>query len=464
MLLLHVVQIVLLGRLLDPSDFGIAAMAGTVFAVANQFKDFGFSVASIQSRETSEQDYHNLFWIGLGMAFLISAVIIAVSPFVGWFYGDKTVRDVVISMSVTFLVGALGNQPIALAQKKLLFSQLAKWGIAGRIVGLSVGCLLAWRGFGPWAIVAMGLVEALVRSFTAFLIAGYVPGRPRDLTSSSSQIRFGAMLTSAGLISCVSRNVDQVIIGRAFGAEVLGLYTRAHGLLVFPLRSILSGFTRLNLATMSRVNDNPVIFNQRLRQTTQAYIIVVAMLIVPAVVVRTDLIEIAMGKKWLPVVPIFVVLAPYAWFQVVAYVANLSLISTGRMAALNMMHVLHCIVMVAAMLFSIPHGIHGVALAYSMSAIVIQQSVALYTLRRATFVDIPRMLRLLAMNVLVCGVGFLSASMLLTFAVSDASPPVRLGFAAVTAPSILICLFLATDSGRKLAGSVVAAYTSKDSQ
>ena len=394
-LLVHVLQIVVLSRLLEPEDYGLAAMAGVVFTMANVFKDFGFSSSAIQSKEISKQDSDNLFWIGIFVSIGIAALIAASSPFVAMFYKQSMVTWLILVMAVTYLIAALGNQPKALAQREFRFRELAIWAIAGKSLGFSSGIWAAMSGWGPWSIVVMHLVEGVITSLGSFVVSGYVPGKMKNLQETRDHFKFGTLLTVSGLMSFFSRNTDKILIGRFFGAASLGFYTRAHGLLIFPMTSILSGFNRLNLASLSRLADKPAKFHRTQVQILQFYLLASAAIILPATVAARDVVLLAMGEKWLPVVPVFVITSPYAWYKIVSYICNVSMISKGKMAALTKLHFWNCILSVVTILAATPFGLHGLAMAFSISGVVIQQPLFLIVAQRNDAIDWKKIVSLL---------------------------------------------------------------------
>ncbi len=314
-LALHLAQIFVLSRMLTPDDYGVAQMAGTVFTMANVFKDFGFSISSIQSRDLLKQDTDNLFWVGNGISFSMGFMIMLCSPLVGWFFNDTRVVWMVVAMGVTYWMASIGNQPIALAQRNFSFFELAIWASLAKIVAFGTGCILGALSFGAWTIVWMHFVEAFLVSVSGFWISKYIPGSARNIRSTVEHLKFGAWMTVSGLLSFISRNIDKILIGRFFGAESLGLYSRAQGLLIFPFTGILSGFTRLNLATFSRLREDNGEFNRSLILLLQVYLFVSALLILPALVVSEDVIRISMGEKWISVAPLFVIMGPMSGFR-----------------------------------------------------------------------------------------------------------------------------------------------------
>jgi PST family polysaccharide transporter len=409
-LVAHVVQIVVLSRLLNPRDYGLAAEAGLIFTFANVFKDLGFSAAAIQSPNLTRQDSNNLFWVGMAVATCISVLIIASGPAVAIFYQESVLSALIVVMGLTFIISSLGNQPIALAQRDFKFKQVALWSMTGKVLGLCSGCLLGLRGFGPWAIVWMHFIEAGITTVGGFISSGFVPGWAHNLASSRQHLGFGALLSVSGLLSFVSRNLDKVLIGKLFGPESLGFYTRAHGLLIFPLTAILSGFNRLNLASLSRLNGQRDRYNSHLSVILQAYFYLTAILIVPAVVCARSVIYVAMGPKWLAVAPIFQVMAPYAAYQIVSYACNLTLISSANMGRLARLHVLNCLASSTAILIAVPFGLTGLAISFALTGVFVQQSLFIVFASQTNVLEtrafVRTVLRLSAQVALVAAICF----------------------------------------------------------
>ena len=403
-LAIHFLQIVLFSRLLSPSDYGIAAMAGTIFTMANVFKDFGFSASAIQTKELRKQDSDNLFWIGLLVAAAIAGTIIFLSPLLGWFFKQPIVTRLVMLMGVTYLVAALGNQPTALAQRDFQFKPLAISGMAAKGIGFLSGYCLALGGFGPWSIAWMHLVESVMGSTFGFIISGYRPGRIANLSDTTSHFKFGALMTASGLMSFLSRNIDKILIGRLYGAEALGIYTRAHGMIIFPFTGLLAGFTRFNLASLSRLVDKGQQYQSYVLFVLQVYMLVAACIVVPSVVLADEIVEILMGKQWASVSPIFVIMAPYTWYQIISYLCNVSLISKGRMTQLATVHFWNCIISTAAIVIASPFGLLGLAFSFALGGMSLQLLMFLYIVAREKTIDIGPFLKVASINI-ICALG-----------------------------------------------------------
>ena len=81
-----VVQIVL-ARLLNPADFGLAAMVMVFVSLSTIFVTGGLSNSLIQKTNADELDFSTLFWLNILVSVLIYALLFLFAPFVEAFYG-----------------------------------------------------------------------------------------------------------------------------------------------------------------------------------------------------------------------------------------------------------------------------------------------------------------------------------------------------------------------------------------
>ena len=81
-------SVVLLSRLLSPSEFGLVAMATPLISFAGLFQDMGLSQATVQKRGIDEAEVNAFFWINLGAGAGLCALVIALSPLAGLYYHE----------------------------------------------------------------------------------------------------------------------------------------------------------------------------------------------------------------------------------------------------------------------------------------------------------------------------------------------------------------------------------------
>ena len=76
--LLRVGSLVVLARLLSPSDFGLVGMVTAFTGLLNLFRDFGLSAATVQRVTVTKEQTATLFWINLLVGASLTLLPIAI--------------------------------------------------------------------------------------------------------------------------------------------------------------------------------------------------------------------------------------------------------------------------------------------------------------------------------------------------------------------------------------------------
>src|SRR5215813_1458249 len=79
-LLLRLGTLIVLARIIDPSDFGLVTMVTAVTGVFDIFASGGLSAATIQKADVSHAQISTLFWINLAIGALLAVLCVASGP------------------------------------------------------------------------------------------------------------------------------------------------------------------------------------------------------------------------------------------------------------------------------------------------------------------------------------------------------------------------------------------------
>lgn len=406
-LLVHFAQVVVLSRLLLPSEYGVAAMAASVFSLSSIFKDFGLSTSTLQVQNLDPQDTSNLFWIGLAISVTIACGTLALGPLVSYWFDTELVVPLMMGYALVFIISSIGFQPLALAQRAFRFKALAIWRITGLLSGFGVATLLALYGAGPWAIIGFAMTLETVTMVGAFSISKFVPGRMAHLGRTKGHLKFGGTLSLGGFLSYVTSNVDRLLIGRLLGAASLGFYTRAQGLLVLPMSKVLFGFKRFNLATLSRLADKPEEFRSTISRLLRLYLIPCSLFVVPAAAYADELVALLMGPKWAAVAPLFVILAPYIWVHVTSMMCFLAHVASADLRGLTGFYAINGIILTGSLLITIQYGLKTVTIGYCLAGFIGVQTILVFLAGRRNLINARDFVTNHFWNVLISAAAFI---------------------------------------------------------
>jgi O-antigen/teichoic acid export membrane protein len=377
---IRIASLMILGRLLDPTDYGLVTMVTAFTGVLNMFGGFGLFQAAIQRDALSEAESTALFWLNLAFGGLLTLTAVAAAPMVSAFYHEPRLLAITQVIAITFVITAAGVQHGVLLQRRMLFGLSATIEISSLLIGTVVSIAMAMAGYGYWALVSMTITLPLATTLGLWLSTGWVPGRPQWASEIRSMLRFGCGMTLIGFVSYFGKNIDKLLLGRVWGTEAVGLYGRAFHLINFPGDNLNTTIGEVAFAALSRTKGD----TERLRRYFLKGYSLVVTLTLPLTVVcalfADDLVVVVLGPKWADAAEIFRILAPtilaFAISNPLAWLLNaLGFIRRGVYIAL-----FSAPLMVAGVVIALPYGPRGVAAAYSAVTVIKMVPIAFWAL------------------------------------------------------------------------------------
>lgn len=379
--LIRIMALMVLGRLLTPEDYGLVTMVTAFTGVLNMFGCFGLFQAAIQRDTLSEAESSSLFWLNLLFGALLTLIAIIAAPMVANFYREPRLLPIMQVIAFTFLITSAGVQHGVLLQRRMSFGTSARIEIGSLVIATAVSVWMATAGYGYWAIVSMTITMPLATTIGLWLSTGWVPGRPRLVSGMRAMLRFGGGATLTGFLSYITINIDKLLLGRVWGTEATGLYSRAFYLINFPTENLNTTIGEVAFAALSRTRED---LDRLRRYFLKGYSLVVT-LTLPLTVVcglyADDLIVVILGPKWTSAIEIFRILAPTILVFAISSPLGWLLTALGLVKRSVHIGLFSASVMVAGILIGLPYGPRGVALAYSSVMVLKLVPVAVWALR-----------------------------------------------------------------------------------
>lgn len=363
--LLRLAFIVILARLLDPQDFGIVAMVTVVTGIYGIFSSAGLGAGTVQTIEVTKEQLSTLFWINMLVGALLAMLCAASAPALVAFYHEPKLFWLTVASGSAFVFTALGVQHNALLQRELRYTAIAVIDTISQIGSTIIGVWTAFAGFKYWALVTATIAAAAISAVGNWIAVSWIPTRPRRGIGIGAFLRIGGMWTMNNLVMYLAYNVEKLLLGRVWGADALGLYGRAFQLISFPTHAINNATGSIAFPALSRVQHDPA----RLRSYfLQGYSLVMSMTVpitIFGALFARDIVLIALGPKWMEVVPLFRLMTPTVLVLGVINPLAWLLYSTGLQDRSLKLALVIAPLMLGACTVGLPYGPTGVAFAYS---------------------------------------------------------------------------------------------------
>lgn len=321
---------IILARLLNPKVYGIVAIVTVFTTILNVFIDSGLGNALIQKKDADDLDYSSVFIFNMFMCLVLYFILFACSPIIADFYNMPNLTAVLRVMSLTVVVSGIKNVQQAYVSKHLLFKRFFFATLGGTIGAAVLGIWMAFRGYGVWALVAQGLFNNCVDTLILWITVKWRPKLMFSFKRFRDLFSFGWKLLISSLITTLSNNLRQLIIGKLYSADSLAFYNRGYMIPNTFVGNIDSAIDSVLFPVMSGAQDDLGNVRAMTRRSicVSSYIMWPLMLGIAAV--SKQFVLVFLTDKWLPCVPFIIIFCiTYAFYPM--QTANLNAIKAiGR--------------------------------------------------------------------------------------------------------------------------------------
>lgn len=299
---------IILARLLTPNDYGCIGMLAIFMVLAEAFIDGGFGSALIQKKRPTQTDYSTIFWWNLGMAVVMYAILYVLAPAISRFYKIPLLCDVLRVQGIILFIYAFNVIQRNQLRKKLNFKVLSIVTITTSIISLVVTILMAYHGFGVWALVTQHILTALIPALVFWFFIKWRPVWTFSWKSFRELFSFGFYMFLTTLINRFGNQIQGLLIGRFYNASTMGYYSKAHGTEKLASTSISKVMTQVTYPLYAEVQDNKEQMGNMIKRLTMTLAYVTFPLLFILLLLAKPIFLLLYSERWLPSVPYFQVL------------------------------------------------------------------------------------------------------------------------------------------------------------
>ena len=369
---LSLVSTMILARLLTPRDFGLVAMVTTVTSFLIVFKDAGLSIATVQREKITHAQVSNLFWINLGVSALGALILAALSPIIAWFYHDSRVTPIMLVLSTAFLIAGFRVQHLALLKRQMRFKAIAIIEVGSMATGVLVGVIMALLRYGYWSLVGSSLSAEIAGFLLTGLVSRWRPQLPARGSGIGPLVSFGVHRTAGDFILSLARGSDNLLIGRSYGPVAVGLYSRASALLIRPLEQFLSPINAVFIPALSRLQSQPERYRSTFLPLYEAIALAGFFFTGLCLALARPLTLVLLGPKWEQASVIFGGFTIAALCLPLANASAWLFTSQGRGRDMFVTQLINSSAIVLSYVAGLPFGPVGVAIAFSISNLLVR--------------------------------------------------------------------------------------------
>lgn len=304
--------------------------------------------------------------MNLAICLPVGGVLVGVSPAASWMYRDPRVGPIVAVLSISFVLAGLTMIPTAMLTRQMAFNKLAVREIAGTAINGATSISLACLGWGVWALVAGSLAGSASQMILINLLCPFRPRLAFDRQGLKECLGFGLNLTGFNVFNYFARNADNLIIGIFLGPVALGYYALAYKLMLMPRNAVTNVVTRVLFPAFSRMQDDDERLAKAYLRVCGAIAFVTFPMMAGLAFVAHPFVEVVLGDKWFPAVPLIWILAPLGAISSIQTTVGQIYLAKGRADWMFWWGIVSGVLRVVSFLIGLPWGVVGVAAAYAI--------------------------------------------------------------------------------------------------
>lgn len=352
---------IILARLLSPDDYGAVAMVMVFITIANVFVSNGFGNALIQKKDVDTLDFSSVLYINIAVSILIYAILFVAAPFIAGFYDMPVLTPVLRVLGIRIPVAAVNSIQHAYVSRNMLFKKFFWSTLFGTVISGIAGIIMAYKGFGIWALVAQYLINTCTDTVVLWFTVKWRPILSCSIERAKPLIKYGWKLLVSGLLDTGYTQIRSLLIGKIYSSADLAFYDHGDRYPQLIVININSSIGSVLFPAMSQFQNDKNKIKEITRRSIQVCSYVIWPMMVGFAIIAEPLIRLLLTDKWLPCVP-FLRIFCFTYGLWPIFTANLQALNAiGRSDIFLKLEIIKKLFGLIVLVISIPFGTLAIA-------------------------------------------------------------------------------------------------------
>jgi O-antigen/teichoic acid export membrane protein len=365
---LGLISSVVLARLLAPVDFGLVAIAMSIYAFILLFGSVGFNSALIHKAEATNHDYDAVWSMGIIFGFFAGVVFMLNANNIAIFFNDERLIPIVYCVSILFVINGFVNTGVVKFQRELNFKRELKFQIIPKLISFFSTLALAYFLQNYWALVIGMLTHQLMITITSYAMSRY---RPTFRISGIKKLfNFSKWIMLNQFFYYVNNKSMDLIVGKLISTRASGLYSISLEIASIPVTEVVAPINKSAFPAYSRAQKDLSKLQELFLQT----ITLIGYISIPAVVglffVIDIFVPVVLGEQWKNTIVIIEYLSIASLFLGLSSNAGYLLISLGKPYISTFNAFFRTLLLITSAIVLIQfYGLSGAAMGMTVSSI-----------------------------------------------------------------------------------------------
>lgn len=294
---------IILARLLLPEQYGVIAMTMIFIALSEVFVTSGLGSALIQKSKYEEHDFSTMFWASLVFSLLIYALLFCLAPYISLLMHTPELTLVLRVLGLRLPISAMNSIQQAYVSQQMIFKKFFFSTLSGTIGSGLVGLIMAYAGYGVWALVGQNITMIVVNTLALHFLIPWRPTAYFNFYIFKNLYGFSWRVMITTFIGTFFDQLRSFLIGRYYRSSDLAFANRGEQFPIIIANNVSTTIQSVLFPAFSHLQDDRQIIRKALQKSlTIGSFLVVGLMAILAGTAET-LISVVLTDKWIEVVP-----------------------------------------------------------------------------------------------------------------------------------------------------------------
>ncbi len=291
---------VVLARVLLPEQYGTISMVMIFITFANVFVISGFSTSLIQKKDATDTDFSTIFYCSLAVSVFIYLILFFAAPFVAAFFEMPQLAAVLRVLSLRIIISSYNSTQHAYVSRNMQFRRFFFSTLSGILLSGVVGIVMAYSGFGVWALVGQNLSNAIMDSVVLTFTISWKPKLVFSLKSAKGLMSFGWKVLATDFMGTFFDQLRSIIVGKVYTSADLAYYNRGKQFSGLLTDNISASVMSVLFPSMANYSDNPGQIKNMIRRGLKVMCYIIFPLTFGCIAVADNMVQVLLTEKWMP--------------------------------------------------------------------------------------------------------------------------------------------------------------------
>jgi len=301
--LLNFILTMILARVLTPSDYGLLELLAIFTVLSECFIDSGFSQAVIRDQHATQTDLSSVFFFNLTISLVLYIGLFFAAPLIADFYHEPSLVWLSRFVFLVIIFHSCSIIQNAIFSRNLQFRPQAMAAIISIILAGSTAGIMAFNGFGVWALATNMVLFAFLKMLFYWIFSSWRPLFKVSFQSIQKYFKFGVNLLIQGVVDKFVSNLESLMIGRVYTKADLGYFSQARKLDSYITQTSSSVIQKVTYPILAKLGDDVSQLKNGYKRVLGITMFVMTPMLLFTMASANNMLFVFFGPQWEASVP-----------------------------------------------------------------------------------------------------------------------------------------------------------------